>query len=319
MTDSAPGKPLHLVLVNTDSQDASLSQLEQALHDAQWCSLGHASADALDQQDPPTDGTDCLLLAGAALAAMPDARKRELTLRLAPCPVIVLCPDAQRHEGHWLAAGAEDCVDAYALPADTVLRIVRRSTERAAQRVHVSTAERQYEDLFRKMPVAAFSVSANAVVTRANQAFLELIEAQSVNDVKDDHLHGLLLGLSAMLAKDDDTSCDYNDHHIIDTLGGQQLHVVVFARRKLAEEHPEMDVFVTDVTEKELQARRVAAAENRLRQIYDAVPVMMFTLNRELQIVGPNRSFLRLLGLEEERVNNVVTAAFDSSGRAGFG
>lgn len=299
------------LLLLRSTQGAIVSnELIEGLSDASWCAFDSAEAETLDHPELLAERCDCLLLVVEDPQSWPTERMALLTGSLAPRPVIVICEAAQENEARWLADGAEDCIDAMSIEPGTVMRIVRRSLERAAQRVHVSTAERQYEDLFRQMPVAAFSVGAEASITRANQAFLNFMIADRMDQVSDLQLNGLLAGLQMLLAAAHaQPTVDYRDHHIVETVTGEQRHVVVFARCKLSDAGPELDVFFTDVTENEVQTRKVAEAEKRLRDLYNNVPVMMFNLNEDLEVIDPNSSFVEYLGLHD---NSLTSLSFSS-------
>lgn len=283
------------------------ADLEAGLNRAEWCRFSSHGPTALDDHAALAAACDCLLLVVANAEDWSAARMAALTTALAPRPVIVLCRQARENEARWLAAGVEDCVNVESIDVGTVTRIVRRCIERANQRVHVRTAEQQYEDLFRQMPIAAFSVGRGPTITRANQAFLKFISAQSAEQVSDQQFHGLLAGLEQLIAgSSPQQSTDYSDHHIVHTLDEQERHVVVFARRKRMDAGDELDVFLTDVTEQEQQARRVAEAEARLRDMYNSVPVMMFSLNKELQIIDPNHSFVAYIGVPDDALDGLT-------------
>ncbi|MEO0576873.1 MAG: ATP-binding protein [Pseudomonadota bacterium] len=299
-----------LLLLRSSPGAVVSDELIQGLTGASWCAFDSADADRLGDPQALAECCDCLLLVVDDPSSWPSDRMAKLTGALAPRPVIVLCAAAQENEARWLAAGAEDCVDAMSIEPNTVMRIVRRCIERAAQRVHVSTAERQYEDLFRQMPVAAFSIDATATITRANEAFLKFMQATKPTEVSDLQLNGLLTGLQMLLlAAQEQPTVDYRDHHIIQTVTGQQRHVVVFARCKLSEDGMELDVFLTDVTENEMQTRKVAEAEKRLRDLYNNVPVMMFSLNEQLEVIDPNSSFVEYLGLHDSSLESLSFAS----------
>ena len=150
-------------------------------------------------------------------------------------------------------------------------------------------------DLYRFMPVAAFSVTRAGEVTRCNDALLNFLGVVRIEDVVDERLNGLIAGLAHLQQVSGSTVPEYRDSHIVDTRDGKR-HVAVLARSGSGPDRPVMDVYLTDVTEQELQARRATEAENNLREIYDNVPVMMLSLDVTMRIVETNRMFLDSVG-----------------------
>ncbi|MEM7765499.1 MAG: ATP-binding protein [Pseudomonadota bacterium] len=239
------------------------------------------------------DGADIvLLILPSGDSADPDTLARFAT-DIAPAPLLVVAEGIAAREPLLMGTGIEDCFDPTSMPEHAIVRATQRCIERAAQRVHVSTAERRYQALFNHMPVAAFTVNTAGGIVNANHAFLALISASSVAEIDDQRMNGLLTGLAAMQSSDATGMPVYRGQHILDSCDGEQKHVLVTARRsETGDAEPIVDVFVVDVTEREQQARRVVKAENRLRNLYDNVPIMMFEVNDDLMIDHPNRAML---------------------------
>ncbi len=251
---------------------------------------------------PPV--AQCVLLIVDDAGDPADLLYARLIPALAPAPVIVIAEGVGAAESVWLAAGVDDCLDPAMIGIPVVLRVVNRSIERASQRVHVNTAQKQYRDLFDHMPVAAFSVDIDGRIIDCNRAFLSFMAADSAERVSDDQLNGLLTGLSRLQQATGGAAPAYRDTHIIDTLNGEQNHVVVYARQN--SERSAMDVYLTDITEQEMQTRRVSAAENKLRQLYDNVPVMMFTLDDGHCLRDVNRTFAEKVGLTAQALEGLA-------------
>ncbi|MEL7296154.1 MAG: ATP-binding protein [Pseudomonadota bacterium] len=242
------------------------------------------------------DGVDIVLLfLPSGDSAEPEAIAR-FAEDIAPAPLLVVAEGIAAREPLLMGTGIEDCFDPNSMPDHAIVRATQRCIERAAQRVHVSTAERRYQALFNHMPVAAFTVDPAGAIVSANRAFLGLVSAASIDDIDDHRMNGLLKGLAAMQTGDANTMPVYRGQHILDSCDGVQKHVLVTARRsETGDAVPIVDVFVVDVTEREQQARRVVKAENRLRNLYDNVPIMMFEVDLDLMIDHPNRAMLNNL------------------------
>ena len=284
-----------------------LGALRAALDAAPWCDVAVVDAEALLADPEPVRGAACVVVAlseagGPAAAGAFRALCRSLT----PCPVLVIAEDVRDCQSTLFASGVDDCLNPAAISTDALARVIRRSIERATQRVHVETAQQQYRDLYDHMPVAAFSVDAAARIVTANREFLRMLDAGDATEVDDTHLNGLLTGLARLLRASGDAVGEYKDSHIVETLGGFSRHVVVFARRtRDGEDAPVMEVYLTDVTERETQTRRVVAAESRLRQLTDNVPVMMFLLDRDRRVFDANRRLVDALGLDRQALEGM--------------
>ncbi|MEO1118510.1 MAG: ATP-binding protein [Pseudomonadota bacterium] len=298
----------HVIVASDAAAAPALEPMLCALEAADWCDTDHIEASAALRDPDRLRGAACIVLVLSDMAshAAGDALPT-LTRRVTPTPVIVMAPQIESCESSLFACGVDDCLNPDVIPVPATLRVIRRSIERASQRVHVETATQQYHDLFDHMPVAAFSVDAKACVTAANREFLNMLGAADAGDVTDVHLNGLLTGLANLLKRARDGEIvEYKQGHIVESLDGFSRHVVVFARRSAdSGEAPVMDVYLTDVTEQEVQTRRVAAAESRLRQLTDNVPVMMFLLDRDRRVFDANRRLVDALGLERHALEGM--------------
>lgn len=298
----------HVILAMDSAAGGPSDALQAALEAADWCRVSVIGADqALSEPDRLRGATCVLLMLDDAGPGVRDGRVRALTRRVTPTPVLVLSRTAHDVESQLFSSGVDDCLNPETTPVPAVLRVVRRSMDRAAQRVHVETATQQYQDLYNHMPVAAFRVDATGSIVTANREFLAMLGAERADRVDDSHLNGLLTGLARLLRNvADDSPVEYKDGHIIETLDGFERHVVVFAHRGPdSGEDGALDVYLTDVTEKELQTRRVLAAEGRLRQLTDNVPVMMFLLDRDRRVFDANRRFVDALGIERQALEGM--------------
>lgn len=267
----------------------------------------------MDQQVVTTEdafSSDCILMFLSDLTAVSPSSVADYCVSVAPAPVLLVADGIATLESSLMGTGVEDCLDSVVMPPEAIVRATQRCIDRAAQRVHISTAERRYNDLFDSMPVAAFRISTTGEIQVANRAFLRLMQAESQDEVRDLQLNGLLTGLSALLRSCPENTPEYRDQHIFDALSGGQRHVVVSARAgRSRDEQPVMDVFVTDVTEQEEQTRRVVKAENRLRDLYDNVPIMMFEVDTNFAVQQPNRTMLKQLGYPNEMLVGRTIAA----------
>ena len=298
--------PVHLACGAPGGPD--LGSLHQMLDAAPWCDVTVWNADEVLAHPEPLRGAACVVVAIREAAPAADAGAfRVLCRQLTPSPVLVVAGDVRQCESALFASGVDDCLDLATISTDAMVRVIRRSIERATQRVHVETAQQQYRDLYDHMPVAAFSVGADARIATANREFLRMLGAGDAAEVEDTHLNGLLAGLARLLAAGPNAASDpYKDSHIIETLGGFSRHVVVFARRTREDGNaPLMEVYLTDVTEQEMQTRRVVAAESRLRQLTDNVPVMMFLLDRDRRVFDANRRLVDALGLDRQALEGM--------------
>ncbi|MFK8053304.1 MAG: ATP-binding protein [Woeseiaceae bacterium] len=269
---------------------------------------------ALDQRsitERDEFNSECMLVFLSDIATTEADAISAYSAAIAPTPMLLVADGIASMESSFMATGVEDCLDTLVMSPEAILRATQRCIDRAVQRVHVSTAERRYQDLFDSMPVAAFRTNSERQIVIANRAFLRLMNAEKDVEITDIELNGLLTGLSALQRSIPDNTPEYKDQHIFDTFDGEQKHVVVSARAgRTNDDEPIMDVFVTDVTEQEEQTRRVVKAENRLRDLYDNVPVMMFELDREFQIQQPNRTMVSDLGYAEELLVGKALASF---------
>ncbi len=269
------------------------------------------------------DSWDGVLLATVAVAPWLPQRLSTLVNSVSPATVIVATRQPELVMDDVLKSGADDAFDPSELHPPSIGRLLHRSIVRRFQRVHISTARHQYEELYNNMPVATLTVDASGAVSRANRALLNFLSVETAEQVSDHHLHGLLAGLAQLQSMGAGSIPEYRDSHIVTDDHGNQRHVAVFARAHPADGVSAMDVYLTDVTEQEQQARRAMEAENYRREIYDSSPTMMVSLNLDMEIVDCNRIFLGTLGRTSDEVaghslteffsNDTDTSAFAKS------
>ncbi|MEM7610175.1 MAG: ATP-binding protein [Pseudomonadota bacterium] len=295
-----------VMLIGPSPSDEFGAQLHAALVAAGFGVLSQEGGVDVEEASLPTSGFDCAVwYIPGGICGTSTARHAAIAQRVTPAPLLMIAPGIDAAETGLLSAGVEDCLDSKVIPIAAILRVLRRSIERASQRVHVKTAEQQYQNLFDHMPIAALRVDANGSIIAGNRAFLAFMGADSVADIGDDHLNGLLAGLGQLQRNAADEPPAYSDNHIIDTVAHAQRHVMVFARPGAGNDVPAMDVYLTDITEKELQTRRVLAAENRLRDLYNNVPVMMFSLDTSLRVRDANRTLVNRVGVAADALNGL--------------
>ncbi|MEM6819332.1 MAG: ATP-binding protein [Pseudomonadota bacterium] len=288
-------------------EDASSTAVADTLHahlndmtDYEVSRRSHASDDiGIDQSGDPWDG---VLLATVSIESWLPHRLSALVNTMSPATVIVATAQPEVVMDDVLKSGADDAFDPSQLRPASIGRLLHRSIVRRFQRVHVSTARHQYEELYNNMPVATLTVDADGAVSRANRALLKFLSVERAEQVSDHHLHGLLAGLAQLQSLRAGSIPEYRDSHIVTDDHGNQRHVAVFARAHPADGVAAMDVYLTDVTEQEQQARRAMEAENYRREIYDSSPTMMVSLNLDMEIVDCNRIFFGTLGRSSDKV-----------------
>lgn len=183
-----------------------------------------------------------------------------------------------------------------------------------------TSAEHKYQELYDNMPVATLTVQADGRVVRANKALREFLGVLALEDIGDHLLNGLLSGLSSLQKIAGSDQPEYRDSHIVTDAHGEQRHVAVFARSVQSRDVAAMDVYVTDVTEQEQQARRATEAENYRREIYDSSPVMMLSLDVALKVVDTNRIFAENIGRSANQVvgQSIVSFLGEDTDRGAF-
>lgn len=298
-----------MVLATDATEEPAVKALRDALNQEAWCELRPASTAEAIARPQCARGTDCILLASKQAGdLLADGRLAALVCAVTPTPVLVLASDARAVESRLFAVGADDCLDPATVPTAACLKVIRRSIERARQRVHVETARQQYRALYDNMPVAACRVDTRGELTSANREFLALLGAQTTADVGEGQFNGLLAGMSGLLRADvAGATPEYCQAHVINAVDGSERHVIVFAHAvNDSSGRPVMEMFLTDVTEREAQTRRIVAAEDQLRQMMDNVPVMMLTLDRDGSVRAPNRQLADALGLTRSALNGAA-------------
>lgn len=307
----------NLLLLIEEGASRLARSLESQLDDAGSYTVRKLTLKEFTQADSPCDG---VVLIASDISRLLNGTLSDIVDRSAPLTVVVAGTHVDQHMAEVLMAGADDAFDPNHLTTPSLHRLLQRSIARRYQRVHVSTARRQYEDLYDNMPVAALTVDQGGSVTRANRALLNLLRVTREQDVTDEFLNGLLSGLAQLQRSSGRTTPEYRDRHIISVPSGETLHVAVFARAHPTDGVNAMDVYLTDITELELQARRAMEAENYRREIYDSSPVMMVSLDVRTRIIDTNRTFLRTMGLQSDSVvgQSILNFLGDATDRTEF-
>lgn len=306
-----PESQSHIVVVFDDQSTDFVSSLSEALAATGKIRLTTQSLQQMHQVAGMDNSPDCVLVAVSSPQRLSRDTLGEFTESVAPAPVLLIGDGIAAHESAMISSGVEDCLDTTVMPLPAILRAMQRCMDRAAQRVHVRTAERRYEELFDRMPISAFRVNCSGGITAANKAFLRFMGTDDVGEVSDTHLNGLLTGLAALQTYASGEVPDYNDRHILETVAGDERHVMVSARATQSGDCGRlMEVYLTDVTEQQEQTRRIVEAENRLRDLYDNVPIMMFAVDGNMMLREPNKSMLKALGREVEDLEGVPATEF---------
>ncbi|MEL7312851.1 MAG: PAS domain S-box protein [Pseudomonadota bacterium] len=289
----------NLLLLVEEGASRLARTLESQLDIAGTYTVRKTAVDGFQAVDAPCDG---VVLVASDVSRWLSGKLSHVVDQAAPLTVVVAGTHVDQYMAEVLMAGADDAFDPNNLATPSLHRLLQRSIARRYQRVHVSTARKQYEELYANMPVAALTVDDSGNVTRANRALMGLLGVKSESDVTDEFLNGLLSGLAQLQRTMGKETPEYRDRHIITVPSGDTLHVAVFARTHATDGVHAMDVYLTDITELELQARRAMEAENYRREIYDSSPVMMISLDVRTRIIDTNRIFLRTLGLASDDV-----------------
>ncbi|MEN7342533.1 MAG: ATP-binding protein [Pseudomonadota bacterium] len=302
---SNPGQNILVVTSNSESalaQQIASSVVEKDGGSADVCSREGLAA-ALEVR------RDCVLLVEEAVDYVDAETVKALAIAISPTPVMIVGPGASQHEQRLLPCGIDDCLDTDIMPSIAIARAASRCIERSRERVHVSTAQKRYDALFDDMPVAAFKVDSVGQIILGNKSFLSLMQVNDKSSVTDIELNGLLAGLRALQNATAGEMPEYRNQHIVVTPDGEQKHVIVSARASGNKDAPGLDVFMTDVTEQEQQTRRIVKAENRLRDLYDNVPTMLFEIDHSGRIQHPNRTMQAVFGLDEAALEGKTLAS----------
>jgi PAS domain S-box-containing protein len=289
------------VLVLSDCDDSAALAMLPALEASGDFRLAHMAELPANGSGRGDGNWRCVLWLIDDFDALPPGHAAGVIARMAPAPVIVLVNAPPADQTAAILAGAEDCIPAALLQPASLLRVVRHASERALNRLRLLAAERKYADLFETMPVPAFEVDADARVPGANRPLLELLGTDERGLVSNPSFARLLGVLSAQLQEPGPGGRPYRERHLLETAAGEERHVIVMAH--VTESGPArpgrlLQVYLTDVTEEHRQKEQIAAAESRVRDLYDTTPVMMFSLNvHDGSITSANRYFFEHLGL----------------------
>ncbi len=173
-------------------------------------------------------------------------------------------------------------------------------TESKESRRKLDNATRALADSFRNMPIPMFHWQPGTGVIRANLAMLSAFGVASVAALRTPELEAVMTRVLARMPSADETAVVRNLKEEIAIPGGEALAVLISLRASTRSDHEAgvIEGALIDITELERIKGLVKRSRHRFRQLYDATPVMLYSLDERGCIQDVNDHMLVQLGRE---------------------
>jgi len=212
-----------------------------------------------------------------------------------PMPATVYAGDQQVDN-----ASGEGCLDV----------IVIDKTEAEEARKQAAFAQEAEQDSFRYSPIPLFSTDEKGRCLRANAAMMEMLEADTDEELAEMDLWHPIAVAAKRLGRSV-TSRVSSSKETVFSQAGRAYDVILYMRRCRVSESGALGfegAFI-DVTELEEAKRLVERSRERFRKLYDSTPVMLCTADADGNVTDINEHFLKHMNLHRDSVSGV---RFDS-------